>query len=201
MNYLKQSLVIILATSTVFVIVETPALAAIPYILGFLAGGSIIYALFRKRVRKQQEAFIGSNLEIYAILVFVLLVVFLTGGISSNLFFLTYFLIFGVTFIFEPIIIFLFLIGLLILYIPGTLQDDIFTNVIKLSSVFLLTPVAYFFSREFKKRESLQNKVNRSTEIIITDAKDLLETRGKNERLKKAQEIITEAEDLKKETN
>lgn len=201
MNFLMQCLVVILATITVFSIVQTPAVVAIPYILGFLAGASLIYAFFRKKIKKHSEAFIGSNKEIFTILVFVLLVVFLTGGIGSNLFFLTYFLIFGVTFVFEPLIIFLFLLGLAVLFVPGTLQDDIFSNVVKLSSLFLLTPVAYFFSREFKKRERLQNKVNQTTEIIITDAKDLLESKDKNERVQKAEEIISEAEELKKETD
>lgn len=200
MNLIKQSFVIILATALVFCIVQTPAVSAIPYILGFLVGISLIYAIFRKSIKKQQEAFIGSNKEIFIIIVFVLLVVFLTGGISSVLFFLTYFLIFGITFVFEPSMILLFLVGLSVLFIPGTLQDEVFSNLIKLSSVFLLTPIAFFFAREFKKRERLENKVNQTTKIIITDAKDLLENQDKHTRVEKASEIIQEAESLKEET-
>ncbi|MGE5042136.1 MAG: hypothetical protein ACM3IJ_04505 [Candidatus Levyibacteriota bacterium] len=200
MNILKQSLVIILATAIVFAIVNTPAISVIPYILGFIVGVSLVYAFFRKRVKKQQETFIGSNKEIFTIIVFVLLVVFLTGGISSVLFFLTYFLIFGITFVFEPTMILLFLVGLSVLFIPGALQDEVFSNIIKLSSIFLLTPIAFFFAREYKKRERLENKVNQTTKIIITDAKELLNTQDKKERVEKASEIIQEAESLKEET-
>ena len=200
MNTLKQSLVVILAILVLAAITLTPVAAWIPYILGFIAGISCVYAFFRKRIKKHPETFIGSNKEIFTILVFVILIVFLTGGISSNFFFLTYFLMFGITFVFEPIIIFLFIFGLLGLFIPGTLQDDVFSNIIKLSSLVILTPVAYFFAREYKKRETLQNKANQTSENIITEAKELLGTKDKNERIKKAEEIIQEAQNLKKET-
>ncbi len=200
MNMLKQSLVVILAILVLAAITLTPLTAWITYILGFIAGISCVYAFFRKRIKKHPETFIGSNKEIFTILVFVILIVFLTGGISSNFFFLTYFLMFGITFVFEPIIIFLFIFGLLGLFIPGTLQDDVFSNIIKLSSLVILTPVAYFFAREYKKRETLQNKANQTSENIITEAKELLGTKDKNERIKKAEEIIQEAQNLKKET-
>lgn len=107
---------------------------------------------------------------------------------------------FGISFVFEPVIIFLFILGLLGLFLPGALQDDVFSNIIKLSSLALLAPVAYFFAREYKKRETLQNKANQTSENIITEAKVLLETKDKQERIKKAEEIIQEAQALKKET-
>ncbi len=200
MNTLKQSFVVILAIILLFVVTQTPLEGWIPYILGFIAGVSCVYAFFRKRIKKHKETFIGSNKEIFTILIFVILIVFLTGGISSNFFFLIYFLMFGITFVFEPVIIFLFIFGLLALFIPGTLQDDVFSNVIKLSSLVILTPVAYFFAREYNKRETLQNKANQTFENIITEATELLETNDKDKRIKKTEEIIHEAERLRDET-
>lgn len=201
MKLFFQALVIILSTATVAAIAYTPFSPYTPLFLGFIGVIILSYALFKKKRRRNQEIFVGSNKEIYIILVTALLIVFYTGGIKSVVFFLIYFLLFGITFTFQPSIILLFLICLIALFLPQALQDDVFGNMTKLSSLLILAPIAFFFGREYRKREKLQEKIQESTKVIIDDAENLISTKDKNEKLKKAEEIITEAHRLQKEGN
>lgn len=201
MKIVAQSTVIIFSSLAVLGIVQTPFFPYTPLVLAFIAVIAASYALFRKKRRKNQEILSGANIEIFFILVTALLIVFYTGGIKSVLFFLTYFLLFGITFIFEPAMIILFLVCLIALFIPEALQDDIFGNMAKLSSLLLLAPIAFFFGREYKKRERLQKSIHEKTDTIIEDAQNLLTLKDKNEKLKKTEEIITEAISLQKESD
>lgn len=201
MKIIAQSLVIILSSLTVLAVVQTPFFPYTPAALGVIVIIAGSYILFRKKRRKNQEILSGANIEIYFILVTALLIVFYTGGIKSVLFFLIYFLLFGITFIFEPPMIILFLLCLTGLFIPEAIQDDIFGNMVKLSSLILLAPIAFFFGREYKKREKLQKAIQEKTDLIIEDAQDLLTLKDKNEKLKKTEEIINEATSLKKESD
>lgn len=200
MKYLAQVAVLVLASLIVFGIVYTPVASFIPGILILLVLISIIYALIMKRKRRGQEIFVGSNKEVIMIIAFVLLIVFLTGGIRSPIFFLTYFVFFGLAFIFEPVMIFFFLVCLVGVFLPQAVQDDLFGNSLKLLSLGFLAPIAYFFGREYKRREKLAEKVKASTDTIIGEAKEIIQTKDKNERLKKAEEIIEDARALQKET-
>lgn len=201
MKVFQQSLVIILSSLTVLAIVYTPFSPYIPLFLTFIAVLILSYALFKKKRKKGQEVFSGSNKEIYIILVSALLIVFYTGGIKSVVFFLVYFVLFGITFTFQPSMILLFLACLIGLFLPEALQDDVFGNMAKLSSLIVLAPIAFFFGREYRKREKLQEKIQEKTETIIHDAENLLATNDKNEKLKNAEEIIIEAKKLQKESN
>lgn len=200
MKLITQSLVIILSTLILFVIVFTENIAYSPYILGLFFICAIIYGLIKKK-RKHVEIFSANNLEIFTIMTSVLLIIFLTGGIKSPIFFLTYFLLFGITFIFEPLTIFVFLIGMAILFGPESIQGDVFGNTIKLGSLIILAPIAYFFGREHKKRERLSNQIKINTGEIIKDAKELLITKDKSEQVRKTEEIIDEANRLKQEAD
>lgn len=107
---------------------------------------------------------------------------------------------FGLAFIFEPIMIFFFLLCLVGVFLPQSLQDDLFGNSLKLLSLLFLSLLAYFFGREYKRRETLKEKVKTSTASIIEEAKEVISTKDKNERLKKAEGIIEQAKDLQKES-
>lgn len=200
MKYIRQGLVLLLSTLIVASIVFTPASPYIPLFLIFLGVISLCYSLFRRKKHRNQEMFIGSSKEIFVILTAILLIVFFTGGISSPIFFLTYFILFGIAFIFEPIMILFFLLCLCGVFVPQVIQNDIFGNSLKIASLIFLTPIAFFFGREYKRREKLQEKIKIATNTIIEEAEEIIQTKDKNERMKKAEEIIEEASALKKET-
>jgi hypothetical protein len=199
MKYLTQSAVLLFSTILVLIIAETPLSPYIPAFLALIVIISTIYAIILRRKRRGQEVFLGNNKEVFTIIVFVLLIIFLTGGIRSPIFFLTYFIFFGLAFIFEPIMIFFFLLCLIGIFVPQAIQDDIFGNILKLLSLLFLSPIAYFFGREYKRRERIKQKIKDSTESIIDEAKDMIKTKDKNERLRKAEEIIETAHQLQKE--
>lgn len=200
MRYVFQGLVLLLATITVVLIVNTPVFPYTPLILVLLAAILLVYALIRRKKHRGQELFIGSNKEIFIILVSILLIVFVTGGIRSPIFFLTYFILFGIAFIFEPVMIVFFLLCLGAIFMPQAIQDDIFGNSVKLASLIFLTPIAFFFGREYKRRENLQKQIKTSATAIIEEAEEIIATTDKSKRLKKAEEIIEEASKLQKES-
>lgn len=206
MAALKQSIVIVFTLLIVFGVVNTPLTTYIAPILGAVILLAIFFILIKNRkIRKlpkdaRPELFVGSYKEVSTILISILLIIFLTGGITSPLFFLTYFLIFGITFMFEPITVFIFMLGLCLLFIPDALQNDIVGNFVRVASLVFLAPISFFFGLEYKKRERLENKIREKADNIIDDARDLL----KNERMseteqEKTNEIIEDAKALKKE--
>lgn len=202
---LTQSLTILLAIGAVYAIANTPLSDYIGQILGLLILFAVIYIVIKRRrikdlpAGRQEELFAGSNLEFFAITVGILLTIFLTGGFHSNLFFLVYFLLFGVTFMFHPLTVFVFLAGLLLLFISSALQGDVFANMIRLGSLILLSPIAYFFGREFRRREHLEKEVEKKADQIITDAKEILQSKSSDKKLKKLGDIVEKSDELRRE--
>lgn len=175
MRVIKQILAIIGTFVLVFLIV-TQLSDYIAQLLGLLIITSIIYIVVKKRQNKEKELFQGSYVEFFTITVSILLVIFLTNGLNSNLFFLTYFLLFGMTFIFEPPTVFLFLLGLIGIFITPALQGEVVPNLIKLGSLVLLSPIAFFFGSEFKRRQTLEDEIEEKTEKIISDVNSIMDS-------------------------
>jgi hypothetical protein len=152
MKYIQQFLVILSAIAFVFIIQDALTDYSIPIIviLGLFAA---IYIAIRWRMKKGKDLFRGSYFEFLAILIIVLLGIFLTGGIDSSLYFLTYFLLFGLTFIFEPIMIFIFMIGLIALFYQQAMTGAVIVNWLRLIPLILISPVGFFFGRELSRRE------------------------------------------------
>lgn len=207
MKFIKQSLVIILTIGFVFVIVHTGFSAYIAQILGFIIALGIIYIIIKRRKvrtlppeKRDQEIFSGSYTEFFAITVTILLTIFLTEGFHSNLFFLVYFLLFGMTFMFEPFTVFIFMLGLIALFANQAFSGaDIIPNVIRLSSLVLLSPIAFFFGREFKRREKLEEEIEDSTSEIISDAQKALKSGSKSpQEIKSIGKIVERSDKLRK---
>lgn len=169
MKVLKQSIVIILTMAAIFTIVNTQLSDYIAQILAMLIIFAIIFIVIKRRRNKNQELFVGSNLEFCAITSAILLLIFLTDGLYSNVFFLVYFLLFGVSFMFEPPTVFVFLLGLLALFSQQALQDNVFQNMVQLGSLVLLSPIAFFFGREFKRREKLEKDIEEKSRKILNE--------------------------------
>lgn len=77
----------------------------------------------------------------------ILLLIFATGVYSSPLFFLLYFLSFGVIFVFRPVTVFIFTVGLVLTLLPESLKNDVFRNFIMLGSLALIAPLSLFFGK------------------------------------------------------
>lgn len=104
----------------------------------------------------------GSPLEVMTVTIGVLLVIFLTGGLNSGTFFFIYFLLFGAAFVFEPILVFAVLAGIVVLFLPQALNTgELFSNMIRVGSLVFVAPIAYFFGREFKRRENSDERTKK----------------------------------------
>src|SRR4029079_3571396 len=122
-----------------------------------------------------------------------------TGGLNSNLYFLLYFLLFGIVFLFEPINVFILLIGVLVVFAPSLSEGDFLSNIIKLGSLVLLAPICYFFGREFKKREALERKIEDKTGQILEDAQALKEQIEDEDSVAEIEDIAKKANQLREE--
>lgn len=154
MRFLKQSALIILSFVFVFIWQQTSLSQYTIQILGLFIFLFLLLSAFRKK----------SGWSFFFLTSIVLLMIFATGALNSNLFFLLYFLSFGIAFVFEPVTVFIFLLGTLLIFLPAALKDDIMGNFIKLGSLVLISPLAFFFGREFRREEK--------QEQIISDMKE-----------------------------
>lgn len=183
MKLLWQTLILFFSFTFVF-LTKTfiPSEFLVP-ILGILI---IIFLLASARWRNAKKANPlenNSGFTVFALTGIIMLLIFGTGGINSALFFLIYFLSFGVAFVFEPMMVFVFLIGAILVFLPEALQNDVTGNFIKVGSIGLLAPLAFFFGYEYKKEEAQQKimeKKDEKAEAIEEKAKAVLENEQEN---------------------
>lgn len=147
---------------------------------------------------------------IFIINTVILLVIFGTGNISSSLFFLLYFLLFGIAFVFEPVSVFIFVLGSILVFLPDALLNDTLGNFIRLGSLALISPIAFFFGKEYRKNDEEEEKLEDmgertkdAADTIAHDVEQVLKKEKGNlepEDLEKLNDILVEAEDLRAET-
>jgi len=171
MKLFNQTATLLLAFIFVLIVVNTQLSSYITPILGVIIIFSVIFIIIMRRAKKGDDLLVGSNKEVFTVVTAVMLAIFLTGGLTSNLYFLLYFLIFGIIFLFEPLAVFIMVIGMLVVFYGEISQGDFVSNLIKLGSLVLFAPIAYFFGREFQKREDTENEVEDKTGQIIEDAR------------------------------
>lgn len=198
MKIVKETVTLILSIGLVLLVIHTNFSAYITQILAFIVALSVLIIAIKKR--KNKELLSGSLLEVFGITTAIFLTIFLTDAVNSPLFFLLYFLLFGIAFLMEPYAVFTFLAGILILFIPKILPGIDITELARLGGLILISPIAYFFGREFQRREKLEKDIEEKTEKIIEEAevvkeKNILEDNSNSE----VNAIIEDASDLKRD--
>jgi len=216
MKLVLQSLVLVLSFALVFIWEQTPLSNYTVQILGFLVVLYIIISARKKSLpagRQGQGFFTMGGDGPWGILILntiILLLIFATGNISSSLFFLLYFLGFGIAFVFEPPTIFVFIIGAVLVFLPDALKGDTFGNFLKVGSLLLISPLAYFFGREYRKSdkqendiEALEERTKEAADTISEDVEEIIKNEKENlkqEDMEKLNEILEETEDLREES-
>ena len=150
------------------------------------------------RKKKKPEGAWSEIGGVFIINTLILILIFSTGGIHSTLFFLLYFLVFGISFIFEPAIVFLFAIGIVLIFLQQALKDDVMGNFIRLVSIFIISPIAFFFGKGYAKHNEQENrieKIEENLEEVIEDEKQNL----KEKSVSKLNEALRETETLREE--
>lgn len=173
MRYLTNSLILILS----FIAIYLEEMYLSDYrsqIIGVLVLAYFLITFFRRKYSKTKpEEQFNSASDIFIINSIIILLIITTGNIYSPVFFLIYFLCFGITFIFEPITVFVFAVGAFLIFLPYAIQNQSIESFIKLGSIFIIAPLAFFFGREYKEREKLSKKIDKTKEEATNIGKEI----------------------------
>ena len=209
MKLLIQAIVLILSFVLVFIWQQTILSGFTIQALGVLV---LLYIILSARKKGQGIMTLGGDgpWGIFILNTLILLLIFATGSISSPIFFLLYFLGFGIAFVFEPPAIFVFIIGALLIFLPDTLSGDVTGNFLRVGSLLLISPLAYFFGREYRRSdkdendmEALQERTKEAADTISQDLEEVIKEEKENLKekdIEKLNEILEETEDLRMES-
>ena len=157
----KDSLIIIIICLLTFLWSKTS-------LGGFsLQFSALLFLLFVliKRFLKKSVAFIPLETIFFTIL--VLLLVFNTGGLSSPLFFLFYFLLFALSLLLEPQIALTLALTLIVIFLIDLKEIESLESLIPLFSLPFITPLAVFFGREHQKLEKTEKELDHDEKAAL----------------------------------
>jgi hypothetical protein len=201
MSLTKQSLFIAGAFLAVFIWHSLPLSDLTTPVIGLLV---LIYLLLLRRSNKSKpsEKSLGGMdaLSLSILISLVLLLILVTGAINSPLYFLLYFVPFAITFVLLPKTTFVFLAGSILLLLSSALEANVTENMIKLGSLVLITPLAYFFGKEYRLVEEhgrhdtqIADQISREAATVLRDQGSSMTTKDKDE----LTNIIVQTEELK----
>lgn len=125
----------------------------IPQIIALLSLIIILYLLFANR------------LSLFTVIFTINLVVLSSGAINSSLLFLTYFLLFTLSFQYPPLVSLFFSLFTIITYLFSL---DSFSSLIKLSSLLLITPLTYFISHQQEENQHIEKLLSQDeTDFLL----------------------------------
>lgn len=198
MKLFYQSILLLLSFGLVYGWEQTPFNAYTIQILGFLIFLYIIISAKKGGLKGGGFAPKGESWTIFILNTIILLFIVSTGGFTSSLFFLLYFVAFGIAFVFEPATVFIFVIGTVLFFIQDALKDDVTRNFIMLGSLALISPLAYFFGKEYRQDEKQEEAMQNVSENIKKDVGEILDEDNLNSKEReKLEEVIKETEKLK----
>lgn len=204
MKFILQSFFIILSFIFIFIWQNTSLSEYTIPALGFLIFLFLLTSVKKKGLPKNE------SLLIFVLNTVIFLLIFSTGGFSSSLFFILYFLAFGIAFVFEPETVFVFILGTILVFLSFALKDNVLENLIRLGSLVIISPLAYFFGREYRHEEkqqanieAMQERAKDAADTISKDVEEILEEEKqslKGKDVEKLNEILEETEDLRQES-
>jgi len=210
MKILIHSLVLLASFGFVFVWEQGPFSDFTVQLLAIMVLIYLVVQFVRRKLKKTDEVW-GGIPDVFTLNTAIFLLIYATGQMASWFFFLLYFLGFGITFIFEPATVFVFALGTIAIFVPEVLKNGgSLGTYIQLGSFLLISPLPYFFGKEYRDREDeeqeIQQLAERSEEAGTTIAKDVEDVIAnekkslKPEDMEKLNEILEETEDLRSET-
>lgn len=196
-----ESTSIVAAVVCAFIIEHTALSNYSTYLLALLIIFSAIYISMKKRSKSASDLFSFNPVQLFGIITVILLIIGLTQGLLSPLFFFIYFLLFLLAFLNEPISIWVFAMAVILYFIPQASANPTVETFIKLGSILLIAPIAYFIGREFERRQLFGSKIESKTDEIIKEATLLKEDVVNNNPDEKEalDEIIEEAQSLQED--
>ena len=161
----------------------------------------VVYLYLSRRGKNTEGSGTSSEqLSIGILTTLILLLIFATGGLESPIFFLLYFIPFAIAFVLMPEVVFIYIVATFLLFLSPALMENVTQNLIKLGSIALITPLAYFFGKEYRAVSRHQQKDEEIAKRISSDAANVLQDQKNLPEQDKAQlaDIIKESEELEK---
>lgn len=156
MNSLKRRLIahsLLLTMSVLISYVWTSSQFLSDYNLQFIAFLIVGYFITRLILKKAGGVSVKtmSSLDMTILTLIIFTLIFSTGALSSPLFFLLYFLLFGLALLFEPgsSLFMVFISSFIFLLIPE--KKDLFSELLQLASLFMIVPLALIFGKQYIK--------------------------------------------------
>jgi hypothetical protein len=147
-KFLLHSLFLIAAVILAFLWTNNPLLSY--YNLQLIAV-FIIFFFINQIITRHHRAKINLTIDAVVFTMIILLLVISTGGLTSPLFFLIYFLMFGLALLFEPLISFSLALAMVLFFLFTPSQTEVKNELLQLFSLILITPVALFFGKQHLK--------------------------------------------------
>ena len=204
MKFIQQALTLIASFVFVFLWEQTQLAQYTIQIIG-----ALIFLYIITAAKNKWKISSGALVNIFILNSMVLLLIFETGNVNSPLFFLLFFIIFGISFIFDSRLIFLFLGGVILLFLPLSLKENVLPNLLKLGTLGLVSPLAYFFGKIYQNQDNndevkqIKEREKDAADTISEDIDEVIEKEKSNlksEDVEKLNEILEQTEDLREET-
>lgn len=185
-----QSLLLIFSFLFAFIWQHSPLSAYTIPTLGFFVLLYLIVAGFLSYRKKQLTLIPDSDnpFSIFVLVTTVILLVIANGGLNSNFFYLLYFLAFGVSVVFNPRVVFVYMLATIAFFTPDALTNDSLSRFTQLGLLFVITPLAYFFGKEMhavhpdiapQASAHAKHHTQEKREILnIQEIEELLERKG-----------------------
>lgn len=171
--------------------------------------GFLVFLFLLISFKNKNNLNFGGPINFFILNSVTLLLIFMTGGIESDLFTILYFLLFAASFIMDPRVVFIIPLGVIIVFWSQIFEGETLSNFIKIGSLILLTPLAYFFGKQFKNSDQQNDEVIKTKERAVDaadeiskDVKDVVESANNkltDTEMNKLNEILEETEDLRQE--
>jgi hypothetical protein len=147
-KFLLHSLFLIVAVVLAFFWTSNPSLSY--YTLQLIAV-FVVFFFINQIISRHRRQKINLTIDSVVFTMIILLLVISTGGLTSLLFFLIYFLMFGLALLFEPLITVSLTVAIVLFFLFTPSQTEPMKEILQLFSLILITPVALFFGKQYLK--------------------------------------------------
>ena len=145
-KFLLHSLFLISAVVLAFFWTSNPFLSI--YTLQLTAVFILLFFL-NQFLARHRRGKINLTIDAVVFTMVVMLLVTSTGGLTSPLFFLIYFLMFGLALFFEPLITLTLTAAMILFFIFTPTKQNTAEEALQLFSLLLVTPLALFFGKQY----------------------------------------------------
>jgi len=174
-KFLLHTLFLIVAVALAFFWTSNPSFSY--YNLQLIAV-FILFFFINQILARHHRHKINLTIDTVIFTVITLLLVISTGGLTSPLFFLIYFLMFGLALLFEPLISVSLTAVIVLFFLFTPTKKEPLQELLQLFSLLLITPVALFFGKQYLKvlQDEEKIKILEEEEEIIEEQMEKEET-------------------------